>query len=424
VDFCEISPKKMNFYLSLLAPVLGQLTLSKLLWQAFAPLMEPSLAVPTVIMLVLMLFLSLEGRRPKLAFARWAGKGEKLAALNLTIEQLRQRKHDKICLYLGTPKYRIHLDPIPKSIPLKQQLRLRWKNFSIATHARIQTGLLNNPPAVLLPSAERGIVVCGSPGSGKTFSFNDPIIRCCIDEKLTLFIYDVKGDLMRNHAAYAAEAGYAVYVFAPGFPYSGCINLLDFMRDEADATMAREIAHVINQNAKRGNKGQSDDFFGPAADQLVQTVLMLAKGSMYPDLLMAFKILSLPNLAKRLLVASNQYRLDLWAEVSATQVISVAEAERTVSGIVGAAINTFSNLVNRDFIPAIAGQTTIPLDVRGKTIVFFQTDEERESISAPLQATNIAMMLKRNLNVTVHSPQSKMSQLYPCRVWLKDGSIR
>jgi type IV secretion system protein VirD4 len=45
--------------------------------------------------------------------------------------------------------------------------------------------------------------------------------------------------------------------------------------------------------------------------------------------------------------------------------------------------------------------STIPLDLPGKQIVFFQIDEQREAATAPLVATALHMLVKRNLNATV-----------------------
>lgn len=366
------------------------------IFESLAFLLEPDYAILIAVMVVLWLIMGLQPRKPKLAFARWAGTGDKLAALNIAMRQIQQRKHNKVTLYLGTPKYPIQLARTSGKQPLTQQLGLRFQNFKIANYARLQT-LLGNPATYFITSAERGISICGSPGSGKTKSAVDPLICSAVAEALSIILYDVKGEQMRRHVAYAVEEGYEVYIFAPGFPYSGCINLLGFLSDEGDATMAREIAHVINRNAK-AYSSKPDEFFGPAGDQLVELILMIAKGSVHPDLLMAWKILSLPKLAKRLQCASEQYQLDLWAEVSATSIMSVADAERTVSGIVGSAVNTFSGFIKREFLPSLVGETTIPRRLDGKQMLIFQTDETKESVVNPLIAAVLHMVVRHNMN--------------------------
>ncbi len=314
------------------------------------------------VVLLLVLFL-LPGQRPtRLAQAKWAGHRERRAAARTARQQMRTPKKNRVSLYIGHPRF---------------------------THGK----------TIFLPDAQRGTVVSGSPGSGKTYSAIDPLIRSAIEQALTIFLFDVKGEQMKRHVAYAVSQGYQIYVFAPGFPYSDCVNLLDFLRDEADATMARQIATIINRNSKPAGS-KPDDFFAPAGDQLLETVLLMAKATCYDDLLTAWKLLSLPGLALRLREASHQYALDLWAEVSATQLMSVADAERTVSGIVGTAVNTFSQFIKRDFLPSIVGQTSIPLLLDGKQMVVFQIDEQRETVTAPLVASVLTMLIKRNMNNT------------------------
>ena len=90
------------------------------IFDSLAFLLEPELAVLIAILLLLLVFMSFSGRNSKLAQARWAGTTEKLAALNIAMKQLRKRQHNQVCLYLGTPKARISLDKIPKSLSWKK----------------------------------------------------------------------------------------------------------------------------------------------------------------------------------------------------------------------------------------------------------------------------------------------------------------
>ncbi len=87
------------------------------IFDSLAFLLEPDMAVLIAILLLLLAFMSFSGRKGKLAQARWAGTTEKLAALNIAMKQLKKRKHNQVCLYLGTPKGRISLHKIPLSLP-------------------------------------------------------------------------------------------------------------------------------------------------------------------------------------------------------------------------------------------------------------------------------------------------------------------
>jgi type IV secretion system protein VirD4 len=96
-----------------------------------------------------------------------------------------------------------------------------------------------------IPEAQQGIAVCGAPNSGKTYSIIDPVIRDAIGQGFPIVVYDFKGAQLEAHAVYAAAQGYEVHVFAPGFPYTGVCNPLEFVRDASDALMAGQLAEVI-----------------------------------------------------------------------------------------------------------------------------------------------------------------------------------
>ena len=258
---------------------------------------------------------------------------------------------------------------------------------------------------LVLPDLQPAVAVVGRSRGGKTRSFIDPGIKSAIDQGWTNFVLDVKGNLMAKHAAYAYSRGYEVYVYAPGFPYSDGLNFLEFMHDASDAKKAEEIATVLEANF--GEPGaKKDNFFSPQGVALLKLVFMLAKSSPFADLLSAWKFLSLPNLAGRLDAAHqyDQFNCDggigSWIGEAAVALRSVAHAEETSVGIIGSAVTNFQRMMDRSIIPSLINHT-IPLDLSGKQIVFFQIDEQNEAATAPLVATALHMLVKRNLNATV-----------------------
>lgn len=257
--------------------------------------------------------------------------------------------------------------------------------------------------SLVLPNLQPAVAVAGRSRAGKTYSFISPGIDSAIEQGWTLMVLDVKGSLMKKHAAYAHKKGYEVYVFAPGFAYSDGLNFLDFLRDETDANGALEIATAFKSNfEKRG--AQDDGFFGEQGDSLLKTAFMLAKESVHRDLLSAWKILSLTDLARRL-DAAKKYdmfgtELGRWAGEAAVALRTVQHAEETATGIVSSAVVHFQRLFDPSLIPCLL-KSTIPLDLSGKQIVFFQIDEQNEAATSPLVATAIHMLVKRNLNASV-----------------------
>jgi type IV secretion system protein VirD4 len=249
-----------------------------------------------------------------------------------------------------------------------------------------------------IPEAQQGIAVCGAPNSGKTFSIIDPAIRDAIGQGFPIVIYDFKGAQIEAHAAYAASQGYAVHVFAPGFPHTGVCNPLDFVADETDALMAGQLAEVIYKNSRRSSASGENDFFANAGQKLVEAVMLLAKTTDYPDLLMAKKLLNLPGLPGRIRVAAAAGKIPAWTVESFSQLISSEDAEKQVAGIVATAQRIFDRFITKELIPSFVGKTTIPLDLQGKQILFLQVDTQKRDVVAPLLAAILHLIIARNFS--------------------------
>ncbi|MCC5626348.1 type IV secretory system conjugative DNA transfer family protein, partial [Nostoc sp. CHAB 5715] len=197
--------------------------------------------------------------KAKLATARWGGTAEKTAARKLACKQINKRKHNRVSLYVGTPKN------------IKSEI----------VNGIRKTCIPEDPVTLYLPDAQRGIFVCGGPGCGKSFSMINPLIRSAIDQGFPLAVYDFKYAEQESAttaskgqapilAGYALERGYKVTVLAPGFPESAIANPIDFLRNNEDSEMARQLAITLNRNFQLGEKDSGNSFFTNAGDQLVQ----------------------------------------------------------------------------------------------------------------------------------------------------------
>ena len=149
----------------------------------------------------------------KLATARWGGAVEKKAARQLAIKQITSRLHNRVSLYVGTPKN------------IKSQIIDGIRKTSIPEDSK----------TLYFPEAQRGILVCGGPGSGKSFSMVNPLIRSAVDQGLPIALYDFKYAQQESATAvakgqapilagYALSRGYQVTVLAPGFAESAVAN--------------------------------------------------------------------------------------------------------------------------------------------------------------------------------------------------------
>ncbi len=336
-----------------------------------------------------------------LANAHFGGAKEKLAARKTALAQMKNRQHDKVTLCVGEP------NP-------------NWASATLCT-------ILGGPRSTLyIPDAQQSMIVCGAPNSGKTFSLIDPCVRSAIQQGYPIVVLDMKlgqeDNQLEAHAAYAASNGYKVHVFSPGFPFSGVINPLDFLEDEEDALMARQLAEIINLNSRKSAHSTQNDFFTSAGDQLVEAILLLAKGTAYPDLVMCKQLLGLGNLPTRLRLAKKQGKLNLWSAESFSQFLSTEEAAPTSGGISATAAKTFDTFVKKQLVSSFTGPSSIPLDLSGKQILFLGTNAEKEKVVLPVLASVLHMLVNRNFSRPRKEPLILSLDEFPS-IYLPDITI-
>jgi type IV secretion system protein VirD4 len=138
-------------------------------------LTSPEVGPAIGFLLVLIIVTSLLGKgKGKISSGRFVGKAEKLQATSIALKQIGNNKCQPCTLWSGTPNY---------------WFGKKYRGIS----SRIQT-VLNSPPTTYFPHAERGMLVIGAPGSGKTFSVIDRAIESAFRQGFSMIIYDKKGD--------------------------------------------------------------------------------------------------------------------------------------------------------------------------------------------------------------------------------------
>ncbi|MBD2303394.1 type IV secretory system conjugative DNA transfer family protein [Nostoc sp. FACHB-87] len=335
------------------------------------------------LLIIIAKYIDGKGGKGKLATARWGGSTEKAAARKLGCKQIQARKHNRVSLFVGTPEN---------------------TKTEIVKGRRI-TQIPEDKRTLYLPEAQRGILVAGGPGSGKSFSMVTPLLRSAIDQGFPVILYDFKYAEQESATAaskgqapslagYALERGYKVTVLAPGFPESAVANPIDFLRNNEDSEMARQLAITLNRNFQLGSDSSGNDFFTNAGDQLVQAVFMLAKGTKYPDIMMCQAILGLPKLVYRIEQAED---MNFMVREAFAQFVSVAGSPETAASIVGTASGLFSRFMVPAALAAFCGKTNIPLDLKGRQMVIFGMNKEKRDVIAPLLVSILHLLVSRNV---------------------------
>lgn len=348
------------------------------------------------------------------AKARWAAKAEINAARKLAIKQVNGRSRKSACVWIIRPKVveypesvverrklpngqlaAVPMAPKVGSVPKETPVKIAgethsWKDPDTKKTLKAET--------IWVPDTQRSCAVIGAPGSGKTFSAIDPMIRSVIEQGYPIVLYDFKYPTQTSTVAwYAEKLGYDIKVFAPGFPESSVLNLLDFLTGDpqVDSALARQLANTMNKNFKIGQTGGGDPFFDAAGDQLVQATMMLARMMPHADIMTVSAILNAPQLIDRLYPESSG--IDPWVRQAFGQIFSVKESEKTVSSIIGTSQLNFGKLMMAKLLACCVGETTLPLDLEGKQMVVFGMDRELRDVVGPILATGLHMLVNRNL---------------------------
>jgi type IV secretion system protein VirD4 len=336
---------------------------------------------------LLKFFTGFSGGKRQLTTGQWASIHDKLRSVLLARKQISSTRINDVVLWCGS------FDA--------------WKMQGIFPHLWLL--LTRSVPTLFLTNANQSFGVIGSANSGKTFSAINPMCLSAIQQGMSMVLYDYKADdrgeggQMAYLAALAARYGYNVRVFSPGRDYTCIINPLDFLDHANDDTTAAVLAEVFHKNLKR-SAGKGDAFFGPAGQRLIQALIQFAKSTQYPDLAMAFAVLQLEDLPKRLAIAAQSDRLPPFIKVGFAQIIAATDSEKTTASIIATASDVLTRFMSPRILPALMGKTNLPLVLDGKQLVIFHSDIFRQDVLNPLIAAMINIVMQKNVSVQRKQP--------------------
>lgn len=334
---------------------------------------EIFLLISTFTLLILFQLLMGANKKGIIANARFGGRIEKFNALKTAQKQREKGDKAKTALYLGDKQME------------------GWK-------PSVETLLTGNPPCLPLPNLNQHVLILGSTGCGKTTTVGNRAIQDVIRQGHPLIISDPKGELGAINAPYAEAHGYEIYFLAPGKAYTDRFNIVEWMRSSRDSTRAQQIAQTIQANAKPKGVAKTNDFFSDSGEVLIRSALMLTKESNYPDLLMAKRILALPELCQRIQDSYKSGRINTWIENSFQQFMAGKEAGKTIAGIAATAGLVFDKFTQEEFFNAFIGRSTIPMEFTGKKILFVQPPMDQEDVVMPVLTTAVEILIEENMS--------------------------
>jgi type IV secretion system protein VirD4 len=262
------------------------------------------------------------------------------------------------------------------------------------------------------PQINRGVLVVGGAGSGKTASFIEPATISAIFQGATIVLFDYKfdnGGLAESLMPIAIDKGYQVRTLAPGSVLSGTFNVCDLIKSSADLAGAREVVSCMVRNTS-SKDAKTDGFFDAGGASILEGAFLMAKwmaevydDPSYSNILMVSQILSLSNLSKRLEL--NRHRIPPWC-FSAFSILTASggdEKNDTEGGLLATAAKFLSPMILPNFLASFCGTSTFPrcdpdpLKADGKQMLVFGVNQNNERSTLPLIATALEQIVSYNL---------------------------
>ena len=349
-------------------PIIAQTTTTEPSpFRSFEPVLaylkRPGIAGMGVI-LILILFLSFLDPKSRgiLAEGRWGGKKELERAKETALKQMAERKQNNVACWIGDQH--------------------------------------QSEGTIYLTNMEQGTLVMGKAGSGKTYGVIDPAFVSALKQGHPIMLFDRKfPEQLSTHVALAAQFGYEIGLFVPGYPQSGRCNPLELIDDPEDFMAHVQMAEVINDNYKKGQGGGSsvsnNDFFEKSGNSTLAALMMLAQATDYPDLLTALEFSKVEDIAQ--VVKRHKRTINRHIYNAFLQLIQSNDSPATLSSIFATTAQSLMRLVNKATEPYICGKSTIPLDLTGKKLVVFGFDSDKRDAVSPLVTTIMHLIAERNL---------------------------
>jgi type IV secretion system protein VirD4 len=275
--------------------------------------------------------------------------------------------------------------------------------------------------ALFLPQINRGTLVIGGAGSGKTANLILPAAISALLQDHTVALFDYKYEnqgLAEILVPVAIDRGYQVRTFAPGGLLSGIYNVCDGVKDSSNLAGAREVVGCIVRNTS-DKEVKNDGFFDPGGRSILEGAFLMARwiaekchNPAHANILMVHQILSMPELTKRLLL--NRESIPPWIYAAFSILTSSAGGSgknETEAGLLANAVKVLSPMIVPDFLESLVGKSTFPrlsrdepLKVDGKQMLIFGCDQKNEAATLPLVATALEQIVSYNLKYQRQKP--------------------
>jgi type IV secretory pathway TraG/TraD family ATPase VirD4 len=274
--------------------------------------------------------------------------------------------------------------------------------FSISPEGKIH--IVPNKNTVMLRNMNEHAIFWGSSGGGKSRFFLDPIARAALMLLLRGVIIDLKGDEERkairapsSHiAGFALAQGYEIFVVAPYFEDSRCMNIVRLLKDQDDITTALILSTALVTNGLAlGEKPNNWDMSGA---QLIAACMMVARGQPEgrgDDMATVQQILA--RLAADPDALSNA-NLTQQQKIAFSEYKASTRSPETAASVVFSALRMMGRLMASEITGVFCRGSEVPVVLGPKQLVIFRVDPKYQTVVLPIVSAIAEIMMERNIH--------------------------
>jgi type IV secretory pathway TraG/TraD family ATPase VirD4 len=276
------------------------------------------------------------------------------------------------------------------------------ESFSMSPSGKIALSLARTN--VLLRKLQEHVMCWGGAGAGKSRFFLNPLARFLLLLGIPGIIVDLKGDEERAEgkiapsseiAGFALSHGYEVFTIAPFFDDSDCLNIVQLLEDENDTATANTLGNALVENGLA--PGDKPNNWDQSGGQFIAAGMMMAReqpNGRGNDLATVQKILA--HLAGDPKAIKNA-KIGQYQKAAYDEFLSAANSPETAASIAFSALRMMSKIMTPQITAVFCRETTIPIVLKKKQLLIFRVDPQHATVTLPLVAAAIELILKRNV---------------------------
>jgi type IV secretory pathway TraG/TraD family ATPase VirD4 len=276
------------------------------------------------------------------------------------------------------------------------------KRFSISPSGKIALSLA--PTNVLLRKLQEHVMCWGGAGAGKSRFFLNPLARYLLMLGLPGIVVDLKGDEERAEgkiapsseiAGFALTRGYEIFSIAPFFNDSDCLNIVQLLEDANDTATANTLGNALVENGLA--PGEKPNNWDQSGGQFIAAGMMMAREQPEgrgDDLATVQKMLA--RLAGDPKAIENA-TIGQYQKAAYDEFLSAANSPETAASIAFSALRMMSKIMTPQITAVFCRKTTIPIVLKKKQLLIFRVDPQHATVTLPLVAAAIELILKRNV---------------------------